>query len=125
MFVDVVQPRNVPFRTLLGHPDRIVERLEWLEAKLDFDVIVSGHATPQMSGTKHDVAEQRGYYRDLMAAIATARAAGLTDGSGEMTTLVGSILHPKYGAWRRFDEFLALNIQGLIAWRAGQSPAAH
>jgi hypothetical protein len=42
-----------------------------------------------------------------------------------MTTLVGSILHPKYGAWRRFDEFLALNIQGMIAWRAGKSPAAH
>jgi hypothetical protein len=78
-----------------------------------------------MSGTKHDVAEQRGYYRDLSNAIATARAARLVDGSPEMTTLVGSILHPKYGAWRRFDEFLALNIQGMIAWRAGQAPAAH
>ena len=52
MFVDLMQPRNVPFRTLLGHPERIVERLQWLEDKLDFDVIVSGHATPQMSGTQ-------------------------------------------------------------------------
>jgi hypothetical protein len=42
-----------------------------------------------------------------------------------MTTLVGAILHPKYGAWRRFDEFLALNIRGMIAWRAGQAPSAH
>jgi len=125
MFVDLVQPRNVPFRTLLGHPERIVERLQWLEDKLDFDVIVSGHATPQMSGTKQDVVEQRVYYRDLSDAIATARAAGLADGSAEMTTLVGSILHPKYGAWRRFDEFLPLNIQGMIAWRAGKSPSAH
>ncbi|PYM93442.1 MAG: hypothetical protein DME04_11430 [Candidatus Rokuibacteriota bacterium] len=125
MFVDLMQPRNIPFRTLLGHPERIVERLQWLEEKLDFDVIVSGHATPQMSGTKQDVAEQRGYYRDLSDAIATARAAGLADGSPEMTTLVGSILHPKYGAWRRFDEFLGLNIQGMIAWRSGKSPAAH
>jgi glyoxylase-like metal-dependent hydrolase (beta-lactamase superfamily II) len=125
MFVDLVQPRNVPFRTLLGHPERIVERLSWLESKLDFDVLVSGHATPQMSGTKQDVAEQRGYYADLTAAIATARAAGLADGSPEMTTLVRSILQPKYGAWRRFDEFLALNVQGMIAWRAGKSPAAH
>src|SRR5439155_529268 len=25
MFVDLVQPRNIPFRTLLGHPERIVE----------------------------------------------------------------------------------------------------
>lgn len=125
MFVDLIQPRNVPFRTLLGHPERVVERLQWLEDKLDFDVIVSGHATPQMSGTKQDVAEQRGYYRDLSAAIATARAAGLADGSAEMTTLVASLLQPKYGAWRRFDEFLALNIQGMLAWRAGKSPSAH
>jgi glyoxylase-like metal-dependent hydrolase (beta-lactamase superfamily II) len=61
MFVDLVQPRNIPFRTLLGHPERIVERLQWLEDTLDFDVIVSGHATPQMSGTRQDVAEQRRY----------------------------------------------------------------
>ena len=125
MFVDLVQPRNVPFRTLLGHPDRIDERLRWIEANLDFDVIVSGHATPQMTGGKQDVIEQRRYYEDLAGAIATARAANLGDGSPEMTTLVRSILSPRYGAWRRFDEFLALNIEGMIAWRAGKSPSAH
>jgi len=42
-----------------------------------------------------------------------------------MAMLAGSTLHAKYGAWRRFDEFLVLNIQGMIAWRAGRSPAAH
>jgi glyoxylase-like metal-dependent hydrolase (beta-lactamase superfamily II) len=125
MFVDLVQPRNIPFRTLLGHPDRIDARLRFLEDSLDFDVIVSGHATPQMTGGKSDVVEQRRYYGDLAAAIATARAAGLADASAEMTTLVRSILSPRYGAWRRFDEFLALNIQGMIAWRAGKSPSAH
>jgi glyoxylase-like metal-dependent hydrolase (beta-lactamase superfamily II) len=125
MFVDLVQPRNVPFRTLLGHPDRINERFRWIEDNLDFDVILSGHAMPQMSGTKQDVVEQRRYHEDLAAAIATARAVGLTDASPEMTTLVRSLLHPKYGAWRRFDEFLALNVEGMIAWRAGQSPSAH
>jgi glyoxylase-like metal-dependent hydrolase (beta-lactamase superfamily II) len=125
MFVDLVQPRNIPFRTLLGHPERIVERLQWIEDTLDVDVIVSGHATPQMAGTKQDVAEQRRYHLDLSDALATARAAGLADGSPEMLTLVRSILHPKYGAWRRFDEFLSLNIEGMIAWRAGKSPSAH
>ena len=125
MFVDLVQPRNVPFRTLLGHPERVVERLRWLEEELDFDVIVSGHATPQMTGTKQDVAEQRRYYGDLSDAIAAARAAGVADASPEMTARVTTLLHPRYGSWRRFDEFLALNIQGMIAWRAGRAPAAH
>ena len=125
MFVDLVQPRNVPFRTLLGHPDRINERFRWIEDNLDFDTILSGHATPQMSGTKQDVVEQRRYHEDLADAIATARAVGLADGSPEMTTLVRSLLHPKYGSWRRFDEFLALNVQGMIAWRSGKSPSAH
>lgn len=125
MFVDLVQPRNVPFRTLLGHPDRIDERFRWIEASLDFDVIVSGHAAPQMSGTKADVAEQRRYHEDLAAAIATARAAGLADASPEMITLVRSLLAPRYGTWRRFDEFLALNVAGMIAWRAGRTPSAH
>jgi glyoxylase-like metal-dependent hydrolase (beta-lactamase superfamily II) len=125
MFVDVVQPRNAPFRTLLGHPDRVIARLKWLEDTLDFDVIVSGHATPQMTGTKQDVVEQRRYHEDLGAAIATARAAGLADASPEMLTLVRGLMQPRYGAWRRFDEFLALNVQGMIAWRAGHSPSAH
>src|SRR5262249_61715242 len=98
--------------------ERIVERLSWLESKLDFEVIVSGHATPQMSGTKQDVAEQRGYYADLALAIATARAAGLSEGSPEMTTLARSLLHPKYGAWRRFDGLLALNVPARNAGRA-------
>jgi glyoxylase-like metal-dependent hydrolase (beta-lactamase superfamily II) len=125
MLVDVMQARNVPFRTLLGHPDRIDERLKWIEDTLDFDIIVSGHVLPQLGGTRQDVADVRAYYRDLGDAIATARAVGLTDASPEMTTLVRGLLHGTYGAWRRFDEFLALNIQGMIAWRAGKTPSAH
>src|SRR5262249_21778896 len=110
---------------LLGHPERIVERLSWLESKLDFDVIVSGHATPQMSGTQQDVAEQPGYYADLTAPIATARAAPLPARPPRVTTLGRGMLQPDYGAGRRLDEFLALNVQGMIAWRAGKAPAAH
>ena len=125
MFVDLVQPRNVPFRTLLGHPEHVVDRLRWIEESLDFDLIVSGHATPQMAGTKQDVTEQRQYYLALSDAIGTARAAGLADNSSEMITLVRGILHPKYGTWRRFDEFLTLNVEGMIAWRAGKPIAAH
>jgi Metallo-beta-lactamase superfamily len=73
MFVDLVQPKSVPFRRLLGYPDRIVERLAWLTESLDFDVLVSGHATPSMVGSKADIVEGRQYYFDLADAIDRAR----------------------------------------------------
>ncbi len=119
MTVDYVQPRNIPFRGLLGHPDWIVPRLQWIYDTLDFDLLVSGHASPQMVGTRQDVAEQRQYYLDLSDAISAARAVGLADSSAEMTAAVRSTLAPRYSSWRRFDEFLGLNIEGMIRWREG------
>src|SRR6266581_239247 len=116
MTCDFVQPKNVPFRTLLGHPDQIVERLKWLDDNLEFDILVSGHATPQMTGNKEDVPQQRQYYVDLSEAIAAAKAKGCADNSAEMTAAVRGSLAPRYGSWRRFDEFLALNIEGVIGW---------
>jgi glyoxylase-like metal-dependent hydrolase (beta-lactamase superfamily II) len=117
MAVDLVQPRNLPFRDLLGHPDWIVKRLQWLHDALDYDVVVSGHAQPQMVGTKEDVQQARQYYLDLSDAIGAARSAGKADNSQEMVDSVRSGLTAKYGLWRRFDEFLHLNIEGMIRWR--------
>jgi glyoxylase-like metal-dependent hydrolase (beta-lactamase superfamily II) len=118
MTVDFVQPKNLPFRTLLGHPDWIVKRLQWIADTLDFDVVVSGHATPTMTATREDVLEARQYYFDLSDAIEKAHAAGHADNSPEMVDSVRETLTPKYGSWRRFDEFLALNVQGMLRWRA-------
>ena len=117
MTVDYVQPRNVPFRTLLGHPDRIVERLQWIHESLGFDVLVSGHDSPHMTGVPSDVVEQRQYYLDLSDAIVAAQAGGAEANSERMVEGVRAALAPKYGSWRRFDEFLALNVQGMLAWR--------
>ena len=47
-----------------------------------------------------------------------AQAAGLADNSPEMTAAVRTALEPTYRDWRRFDEFLPLNIEGLLRWRA-------
>lgn len=121
MFVDLVQPQSLAFRTLLGHPDRIIERLQWLQDTLDFDVLVSGHAATSMTVTKAEVAEQHGYYTDLTNAIAAARAEGLADASPEMVNAVRGALQPKYGSWRRFDDALGQNIEGMIGWRSGQN----
>ena len=118
MTVDFVQPKNVPFRTMVGHPDWTVRRLDWIHANLDFDVLVSGHASPQITGTRQDVLEARGYLLDLSDAIAAAQAKGYADNSPEMHAAVREALTPKYGTWRRFDEFLALNVEGMNRWRA-------
>jgi hypothetical protein len=121
MTVDFVQPKNVPFRTMVGHPDWTVRRLDWIHANLDFDVLVSGHASPQITGTRQDVLEARGYLLDLSDAIAAAQAKGYADNSPEMHAAVREALTPKYGTWRRFDEFLALNVEGMLRWRAETS----
>jgi glyoxylase-like metal-dependent hydrolase (beta-lactamase superfamily II) len=118
MTVDFVQPRSLPFRTLPGHPDQVAERLQWIADNLVFDVLVSGHAAPRMTGTRADVLEQRQYYLDLTDAVTAARAAGLADNSPEMVAAVRTALAPRYGDWRRFDEFLALNVEGWLRWQA-------
>jgi hypothetical protein len=118
MTVDYVQPKNAPFRTLLGHPDRTAERLKWIDDNLDFDVLISGHASPQMTGTRADVGQARQYLLDLSDAIASARSAGHADGSPAMVAAVQAALAPRYGSWRRFDDFLPLNVEGMIRWRA-------
>lgn len=122
MTVDFVQPRNVPFRTLIGHPDAIVAKLQWIYDTLDFDVLVSGHASPAMTGGKEDVLQQRQYYLDLSDAIAST---GATDSSAGAVAAIRSKLAAKYGQWRRFDEFLALNVEGMIRWRSEDPPTRH
>ena len=121
MTIDYVQPKNVPFRMLLGNPDKIIERLQWIHDKLDFDVLVSGHTAPQVTGTKQDVLEARQYLLDLSTAVDRARSAGKADASAEMKAAVEAELKPKYGSWRRFDTMLAENVEGLIGWRAGKN----
>ena len=120
MFVDLVQPKNVPFRRLLGHPDRIVERLRWVADHLEFDTLVSGHATPRMTATRDDVLEAARYYEDLSEAVEQARRDGLSDHSLEMHQSVRAALDEKYSHWRRFDEMLDLNVEGMLRWRAGE-----
>jgi glyoxylase-like metal-dependent hydrolase (beta-lactamase superfamily II) len=121
MLVDLVQPQSAPFRDLLGHPDTTIERFQWIDDNLDFDVIVSGHTQPHMLPTRTDLREQRQYLLDLSDAIETARAAGHADASPEMLSATRALMEPKYGAWRRFDQFFNANVEGMIGWRSGRN----
>jgi hypothetical protein len=30
-------------------------------------------------------------------------------------------MEPKYGEWRRFDQFFEANVSGILGWRAGKN----
>lgn len=111
--VDFIPVDSLPFRDL---PDfylpEWLESLTWVEENLDFDTLVIGHLP--VTGTKADVGEIRGYAEALIAAVETAQADGLADNSPEMIEAVGAALEPAYGTWANFEEYLPLNIEGVI-----------
>jgi glyoxylase-like metal-dependent hydrolase (beta-lactamase superfamily II) len=123
----------IPVNTLLfqdlpdAYPEEWIESLRWIEANLDFEVLVPGH--PPLPGTKANVAGVREYLEDLMAAVHAAQDQGLADNSPEMVEAVRTELEPTYGTWGMFAEWLPLNIEGLLRiWAetgaAGATPAA-
>jgi glyoxylase-like metal-dependent hydrolase (beta-lactamase superfamily II) len=108
----------IPVNTLLfqnlpdADPEEWVKSLRWIEANLDFDVLVPGH--PPLPGTKENVTGVREYLEDLMAAVRAAQDQGLADNSPEMIEAVRAELEPAYGSWGMFAEWLPLNIEGLL-----------
>ena len=74
-----------------------------------------------MLPTRDDLREGRQYLLDLSDAIEEARKSGHADASPEMVVAAQALMEPKYGAWRRFEQFFANNVEGLIGWRAGKN----
>ena len=101
-----------------AYPEEWIESLHWVEDNLDFDTLVIGH--PPVSGTKENVGQARTYLEDLIASVQAAQDAGLADNSPEMVDAVRADLEADYGAWANFEEWLPLNIEGLIRiWSTG------
>src|SRR5947209_210837 len=48
MYVDCFQPSSIPL-PLHGIPERLQERIAWLRDTFDFDLMLTGHATPRTS----------------------------------------------------------------------------
>lgn len=123
MYVNIFQPESLPLR-LHGPIRAMLRRLDWFDQQPDFDIVITGHATPRLFCTREELAEQRRYLMDLDAAIERARAAGLPEKSPEMIAAVEAELAPRYSTWRRFD-CLATNVENAIDFAAGRSPADH
>jgi len=127
--VDFVPVESLLFQDLPdAYPEEWIESLRWIEENLDFDTLVPGH--PPLPGTKENVRQVRGYLEDLIAAVQAAQAEGLADNSPEMVASVRAALEPAYGTWANFEEWLPLNVEGLLAaWAdparsAATTPAA-
>jgi glyoxylase-like metal-dependent hydrolase (beta-lactamase superfamily II) len=123
--VDFIPVNSLPYQTLPdAYPEEWIQSLRWIEDNLDFDTLVPGH--PPVPGTKENVAAVRGYLEDLIAAVQAAQAEGLADNSPEMVASVRSALEAEYGTWINFEEWLPLNIEGLLRIWAEQAatPAA-
>lgn len=111
--VDFIPVNSLPYQNLPdAYPDEWIASLQWVEDNLDFDTLVIGH--PPVSGTKENVEQVRGYLEDLIVAVRSAQEQGLADNSPEMVESVRAELEPDYGAWTNFEEWLPLNIEGLL-----------
>ena len=123
--VDFIPVNSLPYQDLLyTYPEEWIASLRWIDEHLDFDTLVPGH--PPLPGTKTNVGEVRGYLEDLIAAVRGAQAEGLADGSAEMVEAVRAELEPAYGGWANFEEWLPLNVEGLLrTWsEQGGTPAS-
>jgi glyoxylase-like metal-dependent hydrolase (beta-lactamase superfamily II) len=111
--VDFISVERVPFQDLPdSYPEDWIESLRWIEENLEFETLVPGH--PPLPGTKENVTANRQYLEDLIAAVQAAQAQGLADNSPEMVEAVRSELEATYGTWGMFEEWLPLNIEGLL-----------
>lgn len=121
--VDFIPVDALPFQTLPdAYPEEWIESLRWIEENLEFETLIPGH--PPVPGTKADVGEMRQYLEDLIAAVRAAQAQGLADNSPEMVAAVRLELEPTYGSWAMFEDWLPLNIEGLIrVWSAADETA--
>ena len=111
--VDFIPVNSLPYQDLPdAYPEEWIASLQWVDDNLEFDTLVIGH--PPGTGTKENVGQVRGYLEDLIAAVDAARGEGLADNSPEMIEAVRADLEADYGAWNNFEEWLPLNVEGLI-----------
>lgn len=103
--VDFISVKRLPYMNLSDSyfPDWI-DAIKVIEA-MDFDILVPGHGP---LGTKADATDHRAYMEDLYAAVLAQARAGKT-----LDEMKRNIKLEKYNDWGHYDEWLALNIEGV------------
>lgn len=103
--VDAVAAKRLPFRDFgNANVDDWTDQVRKVES-LDFDLFAGGHGP---LGTKEDVTNGRIYMEELREAV----LAGLKSGqSGD--ELASNVTMEKYKDWASYDQWRALNVQGM------------
>jgi glyoxylase-like metal-dependent hydrolase (beta-lactamase superfamily II) len=103
--VDWISPRRLPYRTLgSGLLDGWLNAIRWAEA-LDYDIAIGGHG---IVGNKADVMAVRTYLEELRDQVVAGIAAGRS-----LAELQDGILMERYRDWINYDEWRALNVEGM------------
>jgi glyoxylase-like metal-dependent hydrolase (beta-lactamase superfamily II) len=121
MYVDCFQPGSIPL-PLHGQPADLQKRIDWLRS-FDFDLLLTGHATPRTFLTKDELQAQSDYLTDLVAAIEGAERAGHAQKSPEMTAYVLAALDARWTGWRRYPDRVGPHIANCFDYAEGVYPA--
>jgi len=104
--VDVVSSKRLFYRDFPGsNVDHWIEQVRKVDA-LDFEVLIGGHGPV---GTKADVAVGITYLEELRAGVLK----GLKDGKS-VDQLKASVKMEKYKSWGSYDQWRALNVEGMV-----------
>lgn len=117
MIAMVIRPENVGFVVDVASSKRLFYRDfpnadvdEWINQvrtvqALDFEILVGGHGAV---GVKRDIDDALAYLQELRAAVLKGLKAGKS-----VAQLSDSIRMEKYKSWASYDNWRALNIQGM------------
>lgn len=106
--VDAVSPNRVPYRDFPNTDiDKLIKQIKSIEA-LDFEVLAPGHS---VVGVKGDAAATRVYVETLRDGVKSALAAGKS-----VEEIVASDIVSDYKEWGAYENWRALNIQGMARW---------
>jgi glyoxylase-like metal-dependent hydrolase (beta-lactamase superfamily II) len=113
--VDFIPVKSLPFRDF---PDAYIN--EWIESlkkaeNLDFDVLAPGHGE---LGRKDDVRSVRNYIEELQQRVRLL----LTQGKSP-NEIKQMVKMEKYSNWGNYQEYLPLNIDGMIRYIQTQQKA--
>ncbi len=113
--VDFIPVKSLPFRDF---PDSYIG--DWIESlkkaeNLDFDILAPGHG---QLGRKEDVRAVRNYIEELQQQVRPLLAQGKSP--DEIKQLVKM---EKYRSWGNYQEYLPLNIDGMIRYIQGERNA--